>query len=93
MNLTHPDGTTTERAPTMETTFAFRLVLRGTDKDARRVRRVRTVQAPSYEAAWTSFEAVHADMAKGLHDTSANVYPPSGWKLDGTLSKGFEIAA
>jgi hypothetical protein len=74
-------------------TSTFRAVVRGTNKQGVRVRRVRNVEAPSYEAAWISFEAIHAEMAKGLTNTTANVLPPVGWKLDGTISKGFEVAA
>lgn len=31
-------------------------------------------------------------MAAGLRDTSANVLPPVGLRLDGTASKGYELA-
>lgn len=76
----------------MQTTYGFRCVVRGSDKDGRRVRRVRTLQAMDYESAWIGFADVHAEMARGLRDTSANVLPPSGWKVDGTLSRGHALA-
>lgn len=72
--------------------FAFRLVVRGTNTEGVRVRRVRTIEADSYEAAWLAFEAEQKAMAKGLDDLHLSVYPPVGWKLDGTLSRGFEVA-
>ena len=73
-------------------TYSFRVVLRGSDSEGVRRRRVRTIPSPSYELAWASAEAVHAAMGKGLRDLSINVLPPAGWKLNGELSKGFEVA-
>lgn len=74
-------------------TLTFRAVVRGTDKAGKRVRRVRNVAAPSFEMAWASFGDVHASMCKGLTDVSESVLPPVGIKVDGTASKGYEIAA
>jgi hypothetical protein len=68
----------------------FRLVVRGTDSEGRRVRRVRTVETPTYEQAWHEFGEDHAqDMADGLRDMSYSVLPPVGWCIDGSTSKGF----
>ena len=72
-------------------TITFRAVVRGNTKDGRRVRRVRTIAAPSYETAWESFSAIHGEMAAGLRDTSASVLPPVGIKVDGTASRGYEL--
>ena len=79
------------KEPSMQTEN-FRAIVRGTTPDGRRVRRVRNLAAPSYEAAWLSFESVYVDMAAGLSDVFANVYPPVGIRLDGTASVGFELA-
>jgi hypothetical protein len=71
----------------------FRLVVRGTDSEGRRVRRVRTVETPTYEKAWHEFGEDHAqDMADGLRDLSYSVLPPIGWCVDGSTSRGFEAA-
>jgi hypothetical protein len=74
-------------------TLTFRGVVRGNDKTGKRVRRVRNIEAPSFEMAWLSFGELHAEMSKGLRDTSASVLPPVGFKINGEPSKGYELAA
>ncbi len=74
-------------------TIAFRAVIRGTDKAGNRKRRVRTLPAPTYEAAWASLGDVYDAMTEGLRDPHANILPPVGLRLDGTASVGFEIEA
>ena len=73
-------------------TLTFRAVVRGTDKSGKRLRRVRNVEAPSFEMAWASFEAIYDDMAKGLRDVYPTILPPSGLRVDGSASIGFELA-
>ncbi len=77
----------------MDNTLTFRGVVRGTDKAGRRVRRVRNIEAPSFEMAWASFGEIHASMCKGLTDVSESVLPPVGLRVDGTASRGWELAA
>ena len=72
-------------------TLTFRAVVRGNTKDGRRIRRVRNIEAPSYEQAWESFGAVYTEMAKGLKDTFETILPPSGLRLDGKASPGFVV--
>lgn len=73
-------------------TFTFRLVVRGTTSDGRRVRRVRNAEAPSYEQAWHDFADQYLDMSDGLTDLSYSVLPPVGWRMDGTASAGWRAA-
>ena len=70
-------------------TFKFRGVVRGTDKSDRRVRRVRTIEAPSLELAWSSLGDLYPELTKGLRDPSANVLPPVGWRIDGRPTAGY----
>jgi hypothetical protein len=74
---------------TMET-IPFRAVVRGTNIAGARVRRVRTLRTPTYEAAWASLGDVYAEMTAGLCDPTANVLPPVGLRLDGSASVGYE---
>jgi len=76
----------------MQDLLSFRFVVRGTDGTGRRVRRVRTVQSPSYEQAWYDFADHAEDMAYGLLDVGYSVLPPCGIKVDGTASAGWELA-
>lgn len=73
-------------------TFKFRALVRGDDKTGKRLRRVRNIEAPTFELAWASFEAVYADMAKGLSNVYPTVLPPVGIKVNGQPSKGFVLA-
>ena len=73
-------------------TMKFRAVVRGTNKAGKRLRRVRNVEAPTFELAWASFEAIYADMTKSLSDVYPTVLPPSGLRVDGTASVGFELS-
>lgn len=73
-------------------TFAFRLVVRGATSEGQRVRRVRTVQSPSYEQAWADFADQYEDMSDGLVDVAYSVLPPVGWRVDGTPSAGWRTA-
>lgn len=73
-------------------TMTFRAVVRGNDKAGKRVRRVRNVEAPSFEMAWVSFEAIYAGMAAGLTDVYPSILPPSGLRVDGTASVGFGLS-
>lgn len=73
-------------------TIAFRAVVRGNTKEGQRVRRVRVIEAPSFEEAWASFGAIEADMSKGLKDCTHTVLPPVGIKCNGQPSKGYELA-
>lgn len=72
-------------------TLVFRAIVRGTNKQGQRVRRVRNLPSPTYELAWASFEAIYNDMAAGLTDIYPTVLPPSGIRVDGTASVGFEL--
>lgn len=76
------------KAPTL---YKFRLVVRGNQNDGRRVRRVRTIDASSYELAWEHFAEHAPDMAHELHDVGYTVLPPVGWRLDGSVSTGYEV--
>ena len=71
---------------------AFRLVVRGATSEGQRVRRVRTVQAPSYEQAWADFADQYEDMSDGLVDVAYSVLPPVGWRVDGSPSAGWRAA-
>ncbi len=73
-------------------TFAFRLVVRGTNKAGVRVRRCRVQHSPSYEQAWQDFAERYTEMVKGLSNPSYSVLPPAGFCMDGSISAGFETA-
>jgi hypothetical protein len=72
--------------------YQFRLIVRGNNAEGIRVRRVKTIEAATFEQAWADFAEHEAKMSKGLRDVVHAVYPPAGWKVNGELSKGFEVA-
>lgn len=78
---------------TKTTTYPFRLVVRGDNAEGVRVRRVKTIDAPSFEAAWLAFEGERRDMTKGLRDVAYSVLPPTPWRIDGKVSKGWLVEA
>ena len=69
-------------------TLSFRVVVRG-NLGSKRVRRVITVEANEFEIFDKAGDIAEKAAAKdGLTDIFFNIYPPSGIRLDGTISKG-----
>ena len=56
--------------------FSFRIVVRGTNNEGKRVRRVRHVQAADYAGADLALSKNGAEYSKGLKNVYANVLPP-----------------
>jgi hypothetical protein len=77
------------------TTAGFRVIVRGKNKAGRRPRFVRTIHVADFDAAHEQAGAIAEQIVKehGL-DTEGlfiNVYPPTGFRCDGALSKGHEV--
>lgn len=58
------------------TTFGFRIVVRGTNSKNKRVRRVLTVQARSYDEVDVGGSITKAKLDSGLDNVRFNVLPP-----------------
>jgi len=72
--------------------FPFRLVIRGTlnGKRVRRVVTVHTSEAEAYEMVGDKAEEI--SKRDSLTNVFFNVYPPSGIRCDGALSKGHVLS-
>lgn len=70
---------------------AFRVVVRGNNKDGKRIRRVKNVMAADANDAAVKGEAMAMTLIEGLTNPYFNVYPPVGELCNGGLSKGFEL--
>ena len=58
--------------------FGFRVIVRGSDAKGKRVRRVHTVKAPSFEAVYNTLEQTveKTKLTQGLRDVYCNVFVP-----------------
>lgn len=79
-------------AATAAETYGFRVVVRGNEKDGRRVRRVKTIQCTDFGHAMDEAGPVAEDASKGLSNVHYAVYPPVGLKCNGAPSKGWKVA-
>lgn len=79
-------------ADSTEVSAGFRLIVRGTTPKNQRVRRVRvmhgTIDEVSNRAGDVAREVIEGEK---LENATFNVFPPSGIRLDGALSKGHAV--
>jgi hypothetical protein len=83
---------TTASAETNDVVAGFRIIVRGTNSKNQRVRRVRVMHGTEADVTDGAGEvAKQVIEAENLQNATFNVFPPSGIRLDGNLSKGHGV--